>query len=387
MMVVQSILLATGLLSWAAWGLTWNGVAPGWWLLAVFASSLIVYPALVLRRYVRMIVKLIDECAPLPSADGRQAERLPGEEVEFPAADGHLLTGTILTGNPDRAKQGMILFAHEFGSDRTSCLRFCGPLLDEGFDVLTFDFRGHGSSSPGGGYRPRQWASDREVSDMRGALAFAETYLISQGRKVALGVFGVSRGGSAALLGAAGNPSVRCIAVDGAFSTDTTLEHLMRRFATTFARIRIVAENHPAAFWRFLRWLLYREYLKRFRCQFPSVRAAVTRLPHTPILFIHGERDSYIPVAQSQALYEAARGSRQLWIVPAARHNQSVIMRPDEYAARLVAFFGDYLNPAAPARTGGGIERHHRSPRVAGASDRARRDHLVGAKSGRASLG
>jgi len=71
--------------------------------------------------------------------------------------------------------------------------------------------------------------------------------------------------------------------------------------------------------------------------------------PPRPILFIHGERDSYIPVEQSQLLYEAAPGPKSLWVVPGAKHNQCVIVRPEYYALRTVSFFDEYL---ARARTG-----------------------------------
>lgn len=62
-----------------------------------------------------------------------------------------------------------------------------------------------------------------------------------------------------------------------------------------------------------------------------------------PILFIHGERDSYIPVEQSHMLYEMAPGPKFLWVVPGAKHNQSAVLRPELYAARTVAFFNHYL--------------------------------------------
>ena len=237
----------------------------------------------------------------------------------------------------------MVVFGHEFGSDRTSCLRYCRPLLDAGYDVFAFDFRGHGLSAPEEGYRPRQWPSDRERADMLGAIVFVSEYLEQHDRPRGIGLFGISRGGGAAILAAAEVDNVRAIVTDGAFSSDTTLEYLMRRFATIFARIRVVAKNHPPVFWRFLRWLLFRECHRKFGCRFPSVRKAVVRMGAKPILLIHGEKDSYIPIAQSQMLYDLAPGPKALWIVPGAKHNQSVIVRPEEYARRLTSFFDEHL--------------------------------------------
>src|SRR3972149_5628098 len=178
---------------------------------------------------------------------------------------------------------------------------------------------------------------------MLGAIAFISSYLEQEDRPCDIGVFGISRGGGAAILAAAAVESVRAIVTDGAFSSDTTLEYLMRRFATIFARIRVVAENHPPMFWRFLRWLLFRECARRFKCRFPSVRKAVVRMGPKPILLIHGEKDSYIPIAQSQALYDLATGPKSLWIAPRGSHNHSVVVAPKLYADRILRFFDEYL--------------------------------------------
>jgi hypothetical protein len=68
-----------------------------------------------------------------------------------------------------------------------------------------------------------------------------------------------------------------------------------------------------------------------------------------PILLIHGEKDSYIPIAQSQALYDLAAGPKSLWIVPGAGHNKSVMVAPRTYADRVLRFFDEHL--ALPRRS------------------------------------
>ena len=326
---------------------------------------LLVYPAMVLRKYVRIMINIIEDHAPRLENGANETVDLEGEEISFRAVDGHGLAGIILSGREGRPKRGMVVFAHEFGSVRKSCLRYCQPLLEAGYDIFAFDFRGHGASPPEEGYRPRQWPSDRERADMLGAIAFIGSWLEHHGRPRDVGLFGISRGGGAAILASVGIDSVRAIVTDGAFSSDTTLEYLIRRFATIFAKIRIVAENHPPTFWRFLRWLLFRECYRKFHCQFPSVRKAVVRLGRQPILFIHGEKDSYIPIAQSQALYDLAEGPKYLWIVPGAKHNRSIVVRSKEYARRVLRFFGEHLAGEIPLDEEPSVEpvkRHEARP-------------------------
>jgi pimeloyl-ACP methyl ester carboxylesterase len=270
-------------------------------------------------------------------------EPIRGEEVDFFASDGIRLRGMFIQPAPSVTRRGLIIFVPEFKSNRLSCARYCRPLLEAGYDIFSFDFRGHGASASEEGYTARQWASDRELMDMKAAIACAEGWLEQQGRPVRVGLFGISRGACAGILAAEEAPSIQAIVTDGAFSSDCTLEHLMKRWAKIFAKVRIVYENHPPEFWRFLRWCLFTTCRFKLKCHFPSVRKALTRMTPRPMLLIHGERDSYIPVEQSRLLYALSAQPKYLWVVPGAKHNQSVVVEPVEYARRTVDFFDRYL--------------------------------------------
>ncbi|GMV97898.1 MAG: alpha/beta fold hydrolase [Phycisphaerae bacterium] len=337
----------------------WQYVTHNWALTSILTTVTIIVVScwLILRKYVKIMFNIIRDTPPPLAMGPRDFERIEGERVVFRSFDNLHLCGMFLFGNHAGKPRGMVIFAHEFSSDMYSCARYCRPLLAAGYDVFSFDFRGHGESSCEPGYQPRQWPTEREVSDMLGALAFIEDWLEQRGRPVEVGLFGISRGAGAAILAAQHNPAVKALIVDGAFSSDATLEHLMKRWAYIFAKVRFVYENHPPQFWRFLRWLLFRECRRKLHCTFPSVWKALQRMhPSKAILFIHGARDSYIPVEQSQMLYDLSPSAyKSLWVVPGAKHNQSVVTCPDYYAARTVAFFDEHLartaatEPAAPA--------------------------------------
>ncbi len=330
----------------AATSLWWDYIAPNWALvsMAITVTVLVATCWLILRKYVKIMLNIIRDTPPPLAMGPRDFERINGERVTFRAFDNLYLCGMIIRGDHGGGPKGMVIFSHEFSSDMYSCARYCRPLLAAGYDVFSFDYRGHGESSSEPGYQARQWPTDHELNDILGAIAYVEEWLEEQGRPPEIGLFGISRGAGAGILAAQNNPRVRAIISDGAFSSDATLEHLMKRWAYIFAKVRFVYENHPPQFWRFLRWLLFRECRRKLGCTFPSVLKALWRMQGPrPILFIHGERDSYIPVEQSQLLYQAAPGPKSLWIVPGAKHNQSVAVRPEYYAARTVAFFDEYL--------------------------------------------
>lgn len=333
------------MLAWSIVELFWRN-----WALVVMITTLmtlVVVPYLVIMKYVRISLNIMRTTKPPLARNPLDFVPLLGDIIRFPAFDGLPLNGMLIRGNSENAPRGFIIFAHEFCADMHSCARYCRPLQESGFDILTFDFRAHGQSDKDADYTPRQWVSDREVNDIRGAIAYAEHWLEDQGRAREIGLIGVSRGACAAILAAAENDTIKCVVADGAFSTDTTIEYFMKRWAYIFATVRVVYENHPPAFWRFLRWSMMHFARREFRCNFPSVRKAISRMRPRPMFFIHGERDSYLPVEQSRRLYALAGQPKYLWVAPGARHNQAVVLHARRYAQMTTAFFLRHLADSA----------------------------------------
>ncbi len=333
-----------------AWSLI-DALVRNWALVAIGTTivTLLVIPALVLLKYVRISLNIMRTTKPPLARNPLDFARLVGEPVSLTAYDGLRLAGVLIRANPEVPRRGMIIFAHEFCSDMYSCARYCRPLHEAGYDVFAFDFRGHGQSDSEPGYTPRQWVTERELYDMRGALAWVAEWLQRHGYDRRVGLFGISRGACAGILAAAENEDVVAIVADGAFSTDTTIEYFMKRWAYIFARVRVVYENHPPAFWRFLRWVMMAFARREFRCSFPSVRKAIERMTPRAMLFIHGERDSYLPLAQSRMLYCLAAQPKYLWVAPEARHNQAVVLHPESYARITTEFFDRHLAGRPPS--------------------------------------
>jgi alpha-beta hydrolase superfamily lysophospholipase len=317
-------------------------IASNWAALtiALTCTGLVIWCCLVIDKYVRISLNIFTDTPPPLSMGPLDFERVSGQEVRLRAFDGTSLRGMWVRGGQSK---GVIIFCHEFGSDMHSCARYTKPLMQAGFDIFTFDFRGHGESSCPPQYRPLQWASDKETGDVMGAIAHVHQELTQRGEPARIGLFGISRGGCAAILAAATDSSVEAVLADGAFSTDSVCISLMKRWAKIFARVRVAYENHPEGFWRLLYRLMRCRAQRRMGCRYPSVRLAMNKMAPRPIMLIHGAQDSYVPAQQTQLLYEEAPSPKYVWIVPRAKHNQSVVIVPDEYAQRTVAFFEKHL--------------------------------------------
>ena len=109
------------------------------------------------------------------------------------AATGSTLAGTYLQARTD-GRAGVLVFCHEFLSDRWSYRPYADHLRDLGFDIFTFDFRNHGESQSEPGYQPLHWVTDHEVRDLHAALAYLRTR--PDHDPAGFGLFGVSRGGA-----------------------------------------------------------------------------------------------------------------------------------------------------------------------------------------------
>ena len=61
-----------------------------------------------------------------------------------------------------------------------------------------------------------------------------------------------------------------------------------------------------------------------------------------PMLFIHGDADTFVPFSMMQRLYDAKRGEKEMWIAKGTRHAASYLDYPHEYTEKV----RDFLNVA-----------------------------------------
>ncbi len=287
-----------------------------------------------------------------------------GEAVTFTTDDGLELSGSFLgRRNPQRV--GLLVFCHEYLSDRWSYLPYLDHLRDVGYDVFTFDFRNHGSSASDPDYAPLQWATDYEVRDLRAALACLRDR--PDHDQAGFGLIGVRRGGSTALVVGSEEPDVWGVVTDGAFPTRGTMRAYMFRWAEIFVRSRLLLAHFPGWLYSFLGWVSLLASQRRLKCRFPDIETAARRLSPRPWLLIHGERDAYIGPEIARSLYDHAREPKEMWLVPAAKHNRCRECEPEAYAARITKFLGQHaprrpVPPAAPSLTHAALSLYSAEP-------------------------
>jgi uncharacterized protein len=248
----------------------------------------------------------------------------PYETVHFPSAvDNIPLEGWYINSPGTR----VIVLMHAKGGVR-DCI-YVGladvakALWQNGYDVLAFDFRAEGRS---GG--ERAGLGSLEVRDVAGAVA----YLKSRGVQQA-GALGFSLGAETTLSAAPSLPELRAIVADSAFAdAGQVLETELPK-----------ASGLPAFF---NPGVLLMARL-RYGIDLANYRPvdAVARLGDRPLFLIHGALDSTVPLSQAYALQQAAAGNpnMQSWVVPDAEHARAFKQHPEEFMARVLAFFDRWL--------------------------------------------
>jgi pimeloyl-ACP methyl ester carboxylesterase len=264
------------------------------------------------------------------------------ESLRIPTTDGLALQGCYLRARTPR--RGVILFGLEFGSNRWSCVPYCEPLLEAGYDVFALEPRNQGDSDSLAGYDPLQWVTDYEVDDARAALAYLKARPDADPR--GLGFFGISKGAAAGLLAGADDPYIRCFLTDGVFATKTTMVPYMRKWYRIYNNQYALQGLLPSWYYGLIADVGLKQIAAQRRCRFPFLERAFAKLAPRPLLMIHGGGDTYIKPEMAEALFDRAGGPKEFWLVDKAKHNQALHLVPDEYQRRVLEFFDRHLGGA-----------------------------------------
>lgn len=246
---------------------------------------------------------------------------LPGEPVAFPSRDGLKLRGWFI---PAPSPRGTVIFCHGHAGSLDPDLRYAPAFHKRGYNVLAFDFRGHGRSE---GQVVSMGTLER--LDLLGAV----DWLARRGIDRA-GVLGFSMGGRVAIRAAVETDAIAAVVSDGGPAT-------LLEAVSAGARERGLPGFLSGPVTRLALWLAGR----RAGCDLTEADAVrwVGRLSPRALMLIHGGRDPFVSTAAVRELFAAAGEPKELWIVPEAGHRQVDRLRPEEYRDRVIGFFDRHL--------------------------------------------
>jgi uncharacterized protein len=240
------------------------------------------------------------------------------------ADDGVELRGWKIV--PPSPKGDWILLFHGVSDNRTGDLGHAEFLLRHGYSVVMMDSRAHGES--GGPMATYGWKERYDTVAISNALYASENVRH-------LYALGLSMGAAIALQSAAVEPRIAAVAAEDPFAN-------LREVSYDYAGLDVSALLgktifRPAAIFA----LDAMDRAGSFNPDDVSPEKAVAQRPF-PVLLICGTEDHRIPCRHAQAIYEAATGPKELWIVQGAGHASALGQAPAEYENRVVSFFQKY---------------------------------------------
>jgi uncharacterized protein len=265
------------------------------------------------------------------------------EDFDVHAPDGALLRGWKV--RPKNPNENWVLLFHGVADNRVGVLGQSEFLLRAGYSVVMMDARAHGDS--GGSIATYGWLERNDTRAIIDALLATERdrFLFSLASERHLPgaalpnppsfhifALGESMGAGIVLQSAAADPRIEAVVAEASFAN-------LREAAYDYAGLRKYPWLGKTLFAPGTWTLLYRdEKLAGFPvAEVSPVKAVASRA--FPVLLICDEQDVALPCRHSEMIYAAARGRKELWVVPRAFHTAALGFQPEEFRRRVLAFF------------------------------------------------
>ncbi|MFF5994773.1 alpha/beta hydrolase [Lysinibacillus sp. KU-BSD001] len=218
-----------------------------------------------------------------------------------------------------------VLIAHGYTSRADNMTRWIRSFYENGYHVLAPDLRGHGDSEGeyiGMGWHDRldllQW-----IDEIRNINPNAEIVL-----------FGVSMGAATVMMASGEDlPSnVKVIVEDCGYSSvsDVFIYQLDDLFGLPEFPVLHAANT-----------------VSNIRAGYDIYEASAVKQvakSKTPMLFIHGDGDTFVPYEMLDDVYNAAQVEKEKLIIPNAAHGDAVKVDPDTYWETVWRFVGKYID-------------------------------------------
>jgi len=246
------------------------------------------------------------------------------EDFDVHAADGALLRGwKVRSAKPNG---NWVLVFHGVADNRAGVLVQAQLLLEAGYSVVMMDARAHGASD--GPMATYGWLERNDSKAVVDALEANEypRHLFALGESMGAGI---------ALQSAAAEPRIEAVVAEAAFAS-------LREASYDYAGL----QRYPLLGMTLLApgaWTMV--YHGELSAGFPagevSPEKAVAERPF-PVLLICDAEDTVLPCRHTKRIYAAARGPKQMWVVPRAFHTAAIGYGPAEFRRRVLEFFATY---------------------------------------------
>lgn len=203
-----------------------------------------------------------------------------------------------------KADHKWAIVAHGYTADSAHMTRFIRKFFEKGYSVLAPDLRGHGKSE--GEYIGMGW------HDRLDMLLWIDQ-IIEKDPKAKIVLFGISMGGATVMMTAGEElpDNVKAIVEDCGYSSVS--DEFIYQLEVLFGLPEFPVINAANT-------------ITKLRAGYDLYEASAVKQvanSKTPILFIHGDQDTFVPFTMLDELYEAAKVEKEKLIIPGAGHGEA----------------------------------------------------------------
>ncbi|MGZ8562574.1 MAG: alpha/beta hydrolase [Candidatus Limnocylindria bacterium] len=244
------------------------------------------------------------------------------EDVRFTTDDGVTLSGWLIPAG--RETRATVVLMHGYSWNRLPWLAGFVPWLQRRYNVLQFDFRGHGGSDDA-----LITLGTLEQRDVAAAVHFAAARGLGP-----IALMGVSMGGSVAIMAAPDLP-VAAVVADAAYADlRNPIANRMREAGYPLSKVGSRLVVGAASL--------------RARARLRSPIQQVARIAPRGLLLIAPSDDRTVSPEQSERMFDAAGEPKELFIVEGAAHADAHDAAPEAYERRVLDFLARHLDVVPP---------------------------------------
>lgn len=232
---------------------------------------------------------------------------LKKKEYTVTSYDGYVLHAQFLKNPGDTSRY--ILISHGYTDNRFGALKYAYMYLEQGFNVIIYDLRGHGLNEP--------TFCTYSVRERKDLLALIQDSRERYQNMTLFGIHGESLGAATSIAVLEEKPQIDFVVADCGFSE-------------IFSVLRggLKGMHLPGFLVNVASLCAKISYGYSFSQMRPIDSLKENRIP---ILFIHGAEDSFILPEHSEKMKAVTKGYAELHLIEGAGHALSIITDPEAY--------------------------------------------------------
>ncbi|WP_066318849.1 alpha/beta hydrolase [Bacillus sp. FJAT-29814] len=223
-----------------------------------------------------------------------------------------------------QAEHKWVIVAHGYTMDGLGMTRWVRNFYEQGYNVLAPDARGHGESE--GDYIGMGWHDRKDI------LVWIDQ-IVEKDPAADIVLFGISMGGATVMM-ASGEElpeNVKVIVEDCGYSSvmDVFTYQLDDLFGLPPFPVMNAANT-----------------VTKIRAGYDLNEASAVKQvakSKTPMLFIHGESDSFVPFEELDEVFKAAKVEKERLTIPGAGHGEAEKVDPKKYWGTIWSFVDKYM--------------------------------------------